>query len=261
MRKKTYVILLTVLVFLSGALLGVSSVFRVDGVTLKTQLVSDEAKTQASELQLRLEEAYEKESIFFVDDEKAQEIVKEYPYFHVASFKKAHPNRLVIEVVEGVEVYAVEKTPGAEYYILGADGRVLGIRNAPVNALNGEPNVLVKGLTSTGAIGALPTGDDCFTSLLSVCQKMSDELGGIRCNVLSVEVFSRSPERIYRFTMREGVTLYIGNPSSMMEEKVKTAVNEYMGLSNAQKLTGRIVISETEGKVFATYSENDEFFN
>ncbi len=258
MQKKLWVILLTVLVFLSVTVLGVSAACRVEQVTLNASLVTQESKAEAQRLQTLLEDAYEKDSIFFADEEKAQEIVKDFSYFHISDFRKEYPNRLVIEIVEGAEVYAVEKTAGKEYYILGADGMVLDIRTTPLNPLNGEENVILKGLTVTAENGQIPVGDGYFSSVLGLCEETSALLGGIRRNVLSVEIFSREPEPIFCMTMREGVKLYIGAPDVARKEKVEKAVNAYLSLTNEQKTCGRIAVSDKDGEIICSYSPKDE---
>ena len=144
MRKKLWTILLTIFVFLSGALLGLSTVYRVDTVTLDVNYVTEEARVEGEKIQTRLEKAYQGECTFFVKQKTAEDILKEYPYFRVTGFEKSFPKRLVIEITENAEVYAIEKTVGEEYYILSADGVVLDIRDNYINPLNGEENVILK---------------------------------------------------------------------------------------------------------------------
>ena len=52
-QKKFWVILLSAILFLSGAALGVSAVYRVEKVTLESSLVSKEAEGQAQVLRER----------------------------------------------------------------------------------------------------------------------------------------------------------------------------------------------------------------
>lgn len=260
MHKKLTVILLTVLVFLSAALVGISSVFRIEDVSLTASVVTDAAKAEAEELQTRLRAAYDKQISFFADEEEAEEILSDFPYFRMISFTKSYPDKIVIVVKEDAEVYAVS-CEGAEgqYYILGADGTVLGIRDSYVNRLDGAANVLLKGLTVAGTRGGKLSGDDCLTTMLAVCEKMSSLPIELRRNVVSVEVFARNPEIIFKVTMREGVVVYIGNPKTMTEEKTEAAITKYLSLTDAQKLTGRIAVSDKEGQLIVAYSEKDEF--
>ena len=259
MQKRFLVILLSLIFFIAGSTLGISVVYRVDEVTVQSSLVSEEAKGESIALQNRLQSAYKKESIFFASDDAAKKILKDFPYFRLIGFEKDYPNRVVIKIVEDAEVYAVECANG--YYILGADGMTLGLRNTHVNELNGAENVIIKGVSVTAENGGLPTGDVHFVNILNICKEISALLNGIRSNVVSVEVFSKTPETIYRFTMREGVKLYFGNPDVSVKQKAELAVAKYMSLSYEEKLGGRIVVSDVKENVFANYSAKDEFAN
>ncbi|MBO5736382.1 MAG: hypothetical protein J6S04_01110 [Clostridia bacterium] len=259
MRKRLWTILLTVFVFLSGTALGLSTVYRVDTVTVNVNYVTEAAKVEGAVLQERLQEAYEGASTLFVKQKNAEDVLKEYPYFRITGFEKSYPKRLVIDVTENAEVYAIEKTAGQEYYILSADGVVLDVRNTHVNLLNGEENVILKGLLVAVEKGKQPTGDVCFASVLSVCQELSSQLNGIRCNVVAVDLIRRSPEMVLTVTMREGVKLYISNPGELVKEKVEVALSEYSALSDAEKTGGRILLFENAGKIYADYSAVDEF--
>jgi len=258
MQKKICIILLTVLVFLSGTVLGISTVYRIKDVTVDVLHVTEEALVEGEELQQRLQDAYRGSSTFFVKDKKAKEILENYPYFRLSSFDKVYPGRLIIKVAEDAEVYALQKAEG-EYFILGSDGTVLDIRNTHVNMLNGAENVVLTGLNVAGESGKIPTGDECFANMLSICEEISQLLGGIRSNVVSVEVFRRTPQMIYRITMREGVKIYIGTPMTQTKEKTQKAVEQYLLLSYDQKLSGCISVSGNGQQIMATYSKKDPF--
>ncbi len=257
MKRKGLVILLTVLLFLSAVALGVSNVFRVDGVAVEATTVSEQAKADAVELQGKLTELYKDESMFKVGEEKTAEALKSYPYLRLSGFEKAYPNKLVIAVTEDYEVYAVEANNG--YYILGRDGSILAERETPANRLDGADNVLLKGLTATGEKGGELSGDVCLLPMLTLCKEMDRALEGIRANVLSVEVMLRTPQTFFVVTMKEGVKIYVGNPSALTERKAIEAVNKYLSLSDGERMTGRIAVYDGGGEVFASYSETDEF--
>lgn len=261
MRKKILIIILTVLVFLSGIALGISAVYRVNEVTVNVSYVTPEARTAGEELQAKLEEVYKEDAMFFADEDKAREILVQYPYFQLSGFEKSYPKRLVISVVENAEMYAVEKEAGKSYFILSSDGTVLEARDHYVNLLNGKENILMKGLNVEGELGSVPAGDDCFATMLSMCQSFSQKLDGAQRNVKSVEVIRRTPELLFKVTMREGVAIYFNAPTALTEEKVAEAVLVYQSLKQDEKLTGRIYISEKEGKVLSQYSPIDEFTN
>ena len=135
---------------------------------------------------------------------------------------------------------------------------MIDIRKNPVNPLNNEENVLLKGLNITMENGERST-DETFLTILSTCQEFSDKLNGIRCNVVSATLIRRTPEMVLAFTMREGVTLYIINPGQLTKEKVEVALTEYFALSDAEKMCGRILLFENSGQIYSDYSFIDEF--
>ena len=261
MRKKLLIIILTVLVFLSGTALGVSAVYRVDSVTVNVSYVTSKASTAGEQLQKQLEEVYQKDAIFFADEDKAQEILAQYPYFQLSNFERVYPKRLVIDVVENAEMYAVEKEAGKSYLILRSDGTLLEQRADYINRLNGKENILFKGIDVGGEIGDVPTGDDCFTVMVMMGQTFSKQLDGGQRNVVSIEVLRRSPEWLFKVTMREGVSIYFHEPAVLTEEKVLEAVHVYQALKDVEKLTGRIYISENQGTILSQYSPIDELID
>ncbi|MBE7077360.1 MAG: hypothetical protein E7377_01495 [Clostridiales bacterium] len=256
MKKIVYVIVLTFWVFIAGIVLSVSTVYRVGHVAVTASTVTEVAKSEAEELQLRLEEAYDKKSIFFAKESIAEEIVKEFPSFRLTKFEKEYPNLLFIEVVEDAEVYALEVSNG-QYAILGENGSILEVRDSHVNSVTGEENVILIGMLARGEVGSVPAGDSCFDVAIALCGVLSEELGGIRSNVTSVEVFLRAPETIFCITMREGVKIYVGTPSEKTVEKAKLAVETYQALSSGEKMGGKIVVSENGNGIFASYDEKD----
>lgn len=260
MRKKNVLIIfLTVLVFLSVALLGVTTVYRVNSVTVRAPVVSEAAKAEAEELQKKLTEAYEKQSIFSADDKLAKEIVAQFPYFNVTGFEKKYPNRLVVEVTEDAEVYAVEGGNG-QYYILSIDGTVLEIRDNYKNRSDGADNLLIWGLTATGEKGEALANDPCLPTLFPFLEKVSELFDGIRRNVLFVKVLrpaSAEEETVFKLTTREGVNIYVRNPSVLTAQKAEIAIEQYTALSAKQKLKGMLIVSDVSGEVVYDYHQTD----
>ncbi|MBQ8284302.1 MAG: hypothetical protein IJX75_04330 [Clostridia bacterium] len=262
-KKKILVIVLTSIIFVSVMMLGITSVYRIDEITLNSLVVSEIAKTESKELEERLLKAYDKDSYFSCDSKKAETLVKEYPYFRLTAFKKAGPNRLIIEIKEDAEMYAVPVLEQQNlYYILGADGVVLGIRETYINRFDGKDNLLIQGLNVNGEEGKTLTGDWVVHSLFTICNQASKLLNGIRRNITLIEVIrkaSAEEETILKLTTREGVKIYVRNPASMPEEKAQKAIEKYLALSDFERLTGRIAVSDKGGEVLITYSDYDEF--
>ena len=266
MRKNNVlVIILTVLIFLSGTLLGVSTVYRVEEVSVDASLVSTAAQAETEELKTRLQETYKTESMFAVEEEKAKALVAEYPYFRYVSFQRDYPNRLVVKISEDAEVYAVACMENVgSYYILGGNGMVLGIRDNIRNRSDNENNIEITGLSqAVGKKGELLSGENCISYLFPFLEKVSSALGGIRRNILLVEVIkggSTENTLTVRLRTREGVKIYVQNPSALTLEKAEAAVNKYLSLSeDVQRLTGAIAVFDKDGEVLASYSETDGF--
>ncbi len=256
MKKKLLTIVLTTLLLLSMGALGLSTVFRVEQVTLIARL-TPQAEVTAEGLQAELEKAYDKDSIFSVSDKKAEKVISNYSYLRVIGFKKSYPNALTVTVVEDTETYAVESEGG--YYVLNAEGIVVAHRAEANNREDGAPNLLVKGLTVTGKVGGNLSGDSAWGAMLALCQGVDDALGGIRRNVILAEVYRRTPQCFYRLTMAEGVKIYIEEPELLTDKKATLAIEKYLSLSGEARLTGRIAVRTVEGQVIAEYKSVDEF--
>ncbi len=262
MRKKNVlIIILTTLIFLSVACLGVVSVYRINFVAVHAPVVSQEAKTEAEELQKRLYEAYANQNVFSVDESVAEEIFQEFPYFRMTSFKKEYPNRIIIEATEDVELFAFENGENA-YYILGADGTILGMRSTAVNRSDGANNVIVKGIQITGQEGEIASSDACIAWLINLCESISKQLDGIRKNVLSIEVIrptSSSAQMMFKLQMKEGVVAYVNNPSVFTQEKATKLIEKYRNLTVSQRLRGMIAVTDDTKNVIVDYAQDDQF--
>ncbi len=263
-KKNLLVIILTVIIFVSGVVLGITAVFRVNEILIVAPVVSEDAKIEAEALKNDLLSAYEKQSIFSADASLAQNVVADYPYFHITKFEKAYPNRLVITVQEGEEVYAVRQADEEKYYILDEKGTVLQIRENTSNRVDGASNVLITGnpaLTLTGKKGETISGDSCLEYLFAFCKEVSAKLNGIRINVLRIGVLrpaSSETETLFKLSMCEGVTVYVRNPAKDTLVKAQTAVDRYLSLSDSEKLKGAILIFDGADGLQSQYYEKDE---
>ena len=266
LKRNITVIILTALVFLSAVFLGVSTVFRVSEVAIVATTVSSQAQGEVEQLQRELDEAYDKQSIFSSNEDLAKQIVEQFPYFRITGFEKDYPNRLVISLSEDEEVYALPcNNEQGEYFILGADGTILEIRQDYTNrsdTTKQRKNLLITGLDVVGEKGGLPIGDTSFAYTLAFCDKLNELLGGIQRNITSVEVVkggSAEDTIFLRLTTFEGVKMYIRNPSQRTDDKAIVAIEKYFSLSDSERTTGMIVVLDTNGEPSALYSAKDEF--
>ncbi len=253
MKKKVLTILLTVLLFLSAVALGISTVFRVNGVSVEATLLTAEEKSRLPQLQAELTALYDKDSIFSVNDEKAQALIEKYPYLRVTGFSKSYPNRLTVTIVEESEVYEVYSAD--KKYVLGREGIIVRIADASESS----KGVRVDGLIVTGEKGGSLSGDQHLSSVLTLCMEMDKVLNGIGRNILSVEVLQNAYENIYRLKTREGVNIYVHTPATLTKEKVRMAVDKYLSLADGERMVGRILVLDVEGSVSADYDAEDKF--
>ena len=260
-KKNVLIVILTVFVFLSATFLGVYSVYRVNFVTVNAPVVSTEAKDEAAQLQARLFEAYEGENIFATDETLAAEIFAEFPYFKMTSFEKELPNRIVIEAKEDVELFAVQKNENS-YYILGADGMFLSERDSSINRSDNASNIIVKGVEIQANIGEIAENDECLAWLYSFCDTTSQLLGGIRKNVVQIDVIKSSvtiEQMMFKIYFKEGVVAYIHNPSTFTQTKAEKMIEQYLALSDSQRLRGMIPVTDNAQEVLVAYLKDDIF--
>ena len=257
MKKKTVLtVILTALIVLSAAVLGVANVFRVDGVVVNAPMVSDAAKAEAEALQKELAMVYQGENTLFANEAKAEEVFAKYPYFRLTSFEKEFPNILVIEATEDAEVYAVEQ--GVEgYYILSESGTVLGVRETATNRADGADNIRITGVTVSGTLGQRVEGTDGIEEILALTKKMSGLLGGVRSNLDSVEAVRHGSVTQLTLRMREGVTVYVMKPETFTLEKAEMLTMKYLSLSDSQRLTGSIVVTDDGKTPLVSYYANE----
>lgn len=255
MQKKILVIILTVLVFISGSILGFATVFRVSDVVVRVSAISDEADIEAKELRTRLAKAYEKENLLFLNNKKAKIVVAEYPHFRIAEFKKDYPNRLVLTVIEDEELYAVKNADKEEYFILNADGTILAIRDNTLNRLDKKPNVVIdiEGLSVTGNKGEKLIGDERISTVLAFCNQMTKPLDGICDNIVIVKVTKNIPQ--YQIQMKEGVMIYVANPEECTLAKAEKIAEIYLNLSDQERLSGKIYCTNDGENVIANYQK------
>lgn len=241
--KKIVTILLTVIVFLSAAFLGVSAVYRVEEVTLITHNVSAPAETEAARLKEQLEKAYLKRSTILADDTAAKAAVASFSYFRLTGFEKDYPGRLVITATEDIETYAVSR--GEKYAVYSAEGTLLSVRESAINRADGKDNLLVFGVeTESGA----ENGENFIRSaVFTVLQTLDLSLSGIRGNVWKAELSkptSRPQDNFLTVFFREGVQAVIYAPDSFPQEKAEALYKTYTDeLTQSQRISGKIIIA------------------
>ncbi len=257
--KKFLTVFLTIMILLSITFVGVATVYRVDNVTVQAQLLSQDAKDEAEALKTRLQKAYETSSIFFVNNKKANAIIKEYPCFRLTDFIVKYPNLITVCVTEDEEVYATPvPNEAGKYYVFNANGILLGKRDTLINRIpsNGKNVLLTLSKKESNSSNASVYNEACFTYAIQMCKSISQHLGGIRNNVQSVEIrIDSSDDNGVRmvFSMKEGVEIYIQRPMRLTERKAEQAIEKYLSLDVAQRMQGEIWVTDNNEVVRIEY--------
>ena len=240
--KKFFVIILTVLTFLSAAFIGVANVYRTDGVVLEAKMFSGAAKSEAAAIQVELQAAYMGESTIFAEDDLAKQVIEKYPYFRLTKFEKRYPNLLVIEATEDMEVFAVQA--GEEYFILSETGTILDVRADSNNRMDGEPNVVITGALPSGGVGDTVAGAG-FAETLKICALMAERLNGVRSNIERIEFDGVEKGGRIFLCMREGVKICLVHAHLLTEEKGVALTEAYLSMQVEQRLTGFLHVTES----------------
>ena len=255
--KKLAVIVLTALMVLSAAFIGVANVYRIDDVVLDANMFSAAAKEEAAEIQLALQDAYVGESILFADERSAEELVKGYPYFRITKFEKRTPNVIYVEMTEDMETFAVEA--GNEYWILSQNGTILTKREDFSNRVDGEANIVIEGASPIGTVGQT-VGGAGFAELLEICLVLSERLNGLRGNLARIE-FDRVEDggRIF-LCMREGVKICLVHAKILTTEKAERLAQAYLEMRPEERLTGFLHVTESLDETSVIVKYQTELF-
>lgn len=234
--KKIITIVLTVIIFVTAAFLGVSAVYRVEEVTLIVQNVSSPALEEAAQLKVALEEAYLKKSTIKADDLAAKTAFESFAYFRLTGFEKDYPGRLVITATEDEETYAVAY--GENYVIFSGDGTRLSERTLMQNRADGTNNLLV----SSAAVNLSANFGN--TAIFRLLNTLDGLFCGIRGNVSKAELVRRAEWEWVRVYFKEGVQAAVYFPEKNAEAKAKALYESYTnGLTVAERTAGIVVIS------------------
>lgn len=250
--KKIITIVLTVIIFVTAAFLGVSAVYRVEEVTLIVQNVSSPALEEAAQLKVALEEAYLKKSTIKADDLAAKTAFESFAYFRLTGFEKDYPGRLVITATEDEETYAVAY--GENYVIFSGDGTRLSERALMQNRADGTNNLLV----SSAAVNL--SANFCNTAIFRLLNTLDGLFCGIRGNVVKAELVRRADLVVLvRLYFREGVQAAVYTPDENAQAKANALYECYTnGLTVAERTAGVIVVSR---KAKATYQPKNYLDN
>lgn len=242
-EKRRMIVILSVAIFLCVFLLGGNTVFSVNRVDVDFALASEYNYDTAQSAKKAVDRKCLGQNLLFLSENAVKETLGEYPYFSLRSFEKRYPNVLHVEIEEKVEVFAFEY--GGQYSMTDEDGKVYRTVDENENIADGGENFLFSGLSSDGK-GDF-SSDGYYAAALQSGRVTNELTGGIRTCFVSLTVSRPTQNAMtHEFVLRsrEGVTLHIFNPGVLTEKKIRAAVEKYLSLSDAQKIGGRITVTD-----------------
>lgn len=264
MRAKKLIILYAVVLFLVVFAVTFNCVCSIARFDVKFEVSS--MTGEAQEIQRQLEEEYTGKSYLFFGQEDVDAIVLEVGggYLTVESFSKTFPNVIHAEVREKLEVLSVKV--GDKYYAIDKDNTILAINDTPVNNVSGN-NPALYGISPRDPDNPPQVGEqlpvaaedaEAFAAFKGIFEKnqnneIEEILARIRSNVVAMRYSKEFADLEYGgadlyIEMREGVCVWIIDPLEGFWEKMKSAMEVYLGLGDAQRTYGYITVAGADSE-------------
>jgi hypothetical protein len=255
MKKINFVAIISIVIFVCALLLGANTVFSVSKIETSYSLATTKAYADSKEVQENLEKKYVGKNLILLSLNKVTAEFDDYIYFTVTSIEKKYPDTLVLTVTERTEVYALEGEDG--FYMTDGEGQFLRYATENQNRADGEGNFLLSGFKNTDGDF---TADGNFAYAMTVCAVADQTLGGIRSSLVSLTVLSPTSDAAdteFVICSKEGVTIHIGAPSLLTEEKIAKGLEKYLSLSDGERTAGDIYVLDShvsEGDISCYYA-------
>lgn len=260
MRAKKLIILYAVVLFLVVFAVTFNCVCAIARFDVKFEVSS--MTEEAQRVQARLEEEYGGKSYLFFGQEDVEAIVLEEGggYLTVESFSKTFPNVIHAEVREKLEVLSVKL--GDKYYAIDEENTILAINGTAVNNVSGNNTALYGVSFAEAQVGDKLTvaaeDAEAFAAFKGIFEKnenneIEEILAKIRSNVVAMRYSKEFADLEYGgadlyIEMREGVCVWIIDPLEGFWEKMKSAMEVYLGLGDAQRTYGYITVASADGE-------------
>ena len=267
MRAKKLIILYAVVLFLVVFAVTFNCVCAIARFDVRFEVSS--MTEEAQRVQARLEEEYGGKSYLFFGQEDVETIVLEEGggYLTVESFSKTFPNVIHAQVREKLEVLSVKL--GDKYYAIDEENTILAINGTAVNNVSGN-NPALYGISPRDADNPAQVGEqltvaaedaEAFEAFMGIFIKKDEEekdeidiiLERTRDNIVSMRYSKEFADLEYGGTdlyieMSEGVCVWIIDPLEGFRDKMKSAMNAYLGLGDAQRTYGYITVASADGE-------------
>ncbi|MDE6075703.1 MAG: hypothetical protein K2G26_04620, partial [Clostridia bacterium] len=155
------------------------------------------------------------------------------------------PCTVNVVIRERVENFTLQTENGYTVYdSYGKEIRSVDAEEAPVNTLDGCPNVI---------LDCLP---EQVEELATVCRYFEENFGALRRLVSGVSAKKYLDLQIATITLRSGVTVSISEWRTATEQKIKKAYETYSSLKDYQRAGGTITVIDGRDGVGAVSKYN-----
>lgn len=224
--RKVVSVVLTLL-FCAAIIIGAGVALSVRNINIEYISYSSRGDDEREQSVARLDSLKGENLLFLSEDDIAACVGGEI--VSLESYEKIYPCTLNIVLRERMEMYARENS-SVGYDMYAADGTLMGSRRQNINPADNSPNVL------------LTADDENLGEVIAICNCFKDNFGTIRNLVESVTVGYDAILQTagLTFSLYSGLTIVINDYGQYTQQKMSAVYNEYLTLSESQKLRGAI---------------------
>ncbi len=250
--KHTRKVLLTglAIIFCISLVIGAGIIFSIRNVNVKYIYYSDNAYEEEYLKTREKLNGLKGYGLLFMRDEDVREKLTDTEVLAIDSIERVFPCTVNVVIRERLETFAVAAPNG--YSVYDEAGKLIKASvisdGVPLNGRDGCPDLLIE------TDGAIPD-DETIVSIAKLCSAFKGEFGKLRRLVSSVSVAKFFESDMFVLNMYSGLSLYVGHGDEV--KMMSKAYETYSSLSEEQKLSGRIIVSEgADGEPSAAYRAN-----
>lgn len=251
MKHPKLLIILSSSIFAVFAVLFLTSLFSVRDLKCEYSIYG---KADFSAVESILSE-YEGKSLLFIDEKEIENKINETTPYNVETVEKVFPSTVKVVLSAMQERYAVSAGDGT-YYILDELFTVVDKRESIKNSADALDNILLSFIGTEPPALVLKTRIDVSDNVIfNIIDQIARSLESPRDHVLSVTFDDKGYGDYYlTVAMREGVALEIRKANLSTDGKIKATFDKYFALSDAEKLSGKVICTELDGgEIVADY--------
>lgn len=234
--RKIVVLILSV-IFLASIVVGMCVIYAVKNVNVEFVKYSEEYLDEYETAKENLSKV-KGTSLLFLSEEDVKSYVSS-DHIVLLSFEKVYPCTVDVVIKERVETFAVKTADG--YDIYDAEGAFIKNAASNLNPIDGCPNV------------TLNIASDKIAAAVETCNYFDKYFSVLRGSVESVEIKDAAfgVDSTMTFRLFSGLSVVVIDYEVYPEEKIAASYNEFLKLTERQKVRGSILASAPDGDLGA----------